>query len=94
MKLKADSLENWEIEKQQNARQRSMFQKEAKFKHRQKLELDALKQRISTGRASQKKTRQIDLERLLQRYQNVKAELEAQQALEKIRMEKYIRRKS
>lgn len=30
----------------------------------------------------------MDLERLLQRYQNVKAELEAQQNLERIRMEK------
>jgi len=93
MKLKADSLENWELEKQQNARQRSMFQKEAKFKHKQKLELNALRQRVSTGKQSQKKARQVDLEQLLQRYQNVKSELEAQQTLEKIRMEKYMRRK-
>jgi hypothetical protein len=32
----------------------------------------------------------LDLERLLQRYQNVKAELEAQQNLERIRMEKLV----
>ena len=31
---------------------------------------------------------QLDLERLLQRYRNVKNELEAQQNLERIRMEK------
>ena len=36
----------------------------------------------------QKKQRQMDLERLLQRYQNVKSELEAQQNLERIRAER------
>jgi hypothetical protein len=93
MKTKADSLESWELEKQQNARQRSMFQKEAKFKHKQKLEMNALTKRIESGRAGLRKTRKLDLERLLQRYQNVKAELEAQQSLEKIRAEKYLRRR-
>ena len=38
----------------------------------------------------QKKQRHQDLERLLQRYQNVKAELEAQQNLQRIRMEKLV----
>ena len=36
----------------------------------------------------EKKQRQEDLERLLQRYQNVKSELEAQQNLERMRLEK------
>lgn len=94
MKAKADSLESWELEKQQNARQRSMFQKEAKFKHKHKLELNALCKRIESGRSGLRKTRKVDLEQLLQRYQNVKAELEAQQNLEKIRAEKYLRRRN
>lgn len=51
-------------------------------------ELLALQKRIQSGREEQKKQRHMDLERLLQRYQNVKAELEAQQNLERIRMEK------
>jgi len=41
-----------------------------------------------TGREEQKKQRELDLERLLQRYRNVKNELEAQQNHERIRMEK------
>jgi hypothetical protein len=53
-------------------------------------ELVALQKRIQTGREEQKKQRHQDLERLLQRYQNVKAELEAQQNLERVRMEKLV----
>lgn len=53
-------------------------------------ELAALQKRIHTGREEQKQQRHMDLERLLQRYQNVKAELEQQQNLERIRMEKMV----
>ena len=42
-----------------------------------------------TYRFNQKKQRQRDLETLLQRYQNVKSELETQQNLERIRMDRY-----
>lgn len=63
-------------------------QKEAKFKQSKQAELLALQKRIQTGREEQKKQRHMDLERLLQRYQNVKSELEAQQNLERIRAEK------
>lgn len=42
------------------------------------------------GREEQKKQRQLDLERLLQRYQNVKSELESQQNIERIRSEKFM----
>lgn len=65
-----------------------MFQREAKFKHQKQQELIALQKRVQTGREEQKKQRQMDLERLLQRYQNVKSELEAQQNLERIRAER------
>merc|ERR1712188_48645 len=92
MKLKANSLEGWELEKQQNQRQQQMFKKEAKFKHKQQQESRALKKRITSGRETQKRQRQFDLERLLQRYQNVKQELEQQQNLERIRAEKFFKR--
>ena len=88
MKLKSDALEAWELEKWRNLKQQEMFQKEAKFKHRQQQELLALQKRIQTGREEQKKQRQMDLERLLQRYQNVKSELEAQQTAERHRQKK------
>jgi len=90
MKLKADALEAWELEKWHSQRQSDLLAKEAKFKTVKQQELIALQKRIQTGREEQKKQRHQDLERLLQRYQNVKAELEAQQNLERIRMEKMV----
>lgn len=33
MKLKADALEAWELEKWRNKRQEDLYQREAKFKH-------------------------------------------------------------
>lgn len=62
-----------------------------KFKAKQTSELQALRKRVQTGREEQKKQRQLDLERLLQRYQNVKSELESQQNIERIRAEKFMR---
>lgn len=76
------------MEKWRNTKQQELYQKEAKFKRRQKQELVALQKRIQSGREEQKKQRQLDLERLLQRYQNVKAELQQQQNLERIQNEK------
>eukprot|EP01038_Epipyxis_sp_PR26KG_P013065 gene13065-17514_t len=90
IKLKSDALEAWELEKWHSERQQDLLQKEAKFKFMKQQELIALQKRIQTGREEQKKQRHQDLERLLQRYQNVKAELEAQQNLERIRMEKLV----
>eukprot|EP00904_Undaria_pinnatifida_P013002 jgi/Undpi1/8832/HiC_scaffold_25.g11294.m1 len=88
MKLKSDALEAWELEKWRNKRQADLCQRESKFKHGKAQEMAALLQRVIAGREEQKKQRQMDLERLLQRYQNVKSELEAQQKLERIRAER------
>lgn len=123
MKLKADQLEAWELERFKNDMQRKMFAKESQFRKKQKQELLALRKRIQSGRDDQKKQRQADLERcvpnplprsvprpralnpppppsfcarscsLLQRYQNVKSELQAQQSLERIRVEKLQKKK-
>ena len=71
--------------KWRNSKQHEMIKRETKFKNRQQQEILALQKRIQTGREESKKQRQMDLERLLQRYQNVKSELEAQQNLERIR---------
>mmetsp|Transcript_2115 Transcript_2115/g.2876 ORF Transcript_2115/g.2876 Transcript_2115/m.2876 type:complete len:216 (-) Transcript_2115:127-774(-) len=90
IKLKSDALEAWELEKWHGERQQDLLQKEGKFKFVKQQELVALQKRIQSGREEQKKQRHQDLERLLQRYQNVKAELEAQQNLERVRMEKMV----
>ena len=63
IKLKADALEAWEMERFQNIRQQELHQKEAKFRHMKQTELLALQKRIQTGREEQKKQRQQDLEK-------------------------------
>jgi hypothetical protein len=88
MKIKGDELMAWEEERWHNERQAEMYMKEMRFKQKLKLELLALKKRIEQGKGEQKRLRQIDLERLLRRYQNVKQELEQQQRLERIRADK------
>ena len=87
--MRADQLEAWELEKLRNSTQQGMYSKEAQFRRRQTNELLALQKRIQAGRDEQKKLRQRDLECLLQRYQNVKSELETAQNLERIRMDRY-----
>jgi hypothetical protein len=63
IKLKADALEAWELEKGKNQKQQEMLQREVVFKQRQRQDLDALLKRIQSGREEQKKQRQVDLER-------------------------------
>lgn len=63
IKLKADALEAWELEKWHSERQQDLLQKEAKFKFNKQQELVALQKRIQTGREEQKKQRHLDLER-------------------------------
>eukprot|EP00960_Hanusia_phi_P047405 758388-Hanusia_phi.AAC.6 len=90
IKLKADNLEAFELEKMRNQHQMRLSNVVEKFKAKQTSELQALRKRVQTGREEQKKQRQLDLERLLQRYQNVKSELESQQNIERIRAEKFM----
>ena len=61
---------------------------EVKTLHKQEQELSALRQRIQAGAEEQRKARQLDLERLLQRYHNVKAALETQQNAERVSLRK------
>ena len=63
IKLKADALEAWELEKWHNQRQQDLLLKESKFKHMKQQELIALQKRIQSGREEQKKQRHQDLER-------------------------------
>jgi len=89
VKLKADHLEQAELEKLRSQHAHKLAAQEMQFAQRQEAELQALEKRIETARQEHKIQRQQDLERLLQRYQNVKSELEAQQKIERIRSEKY-----
>merc|ERR1719183_1433275 len=89
IKLKADHLEKVELEKLRSEHAHKLAAQEMQFAQRQQSELQALEKRVDTARQEHKIQRQQDLERILQRYQNVKSELEAQQNIERIRSEKY-----
>merc|ERR1711918_276189 len=78
-----------ELKKLRSQHAHKLAAQEMQFAQRQTAELAALEKRIETARQEHKIQRQQDLERLLQRYQNVKSELEAQQKIERIRSEKY-----
>eukprot|EP01029_Cantina_marsupialis_P028437 TRINITY_DN776172_c0_g1_i1.p1 TRINITY_DN776172_c0_g1~~TRINITY_DN776172_c0_g1_i1.p1 ORF type:complete len:236 (+),score=64.87 TRINITY_DN776172_c0_g1_i1:51-758(+) len=91
VKMRCDELEAREAERCNTEKQSSMHNAEKKFVHKQSQEMNALRKRIQTGKNEQKKQRQVDLERLLQRYQNVKSELQQQHSLEWMRMEKSLR---
>lgn len=89
-KVKADELESIETERWIKRKRKDMARQENQFKHTKQQELSALLKRIQAGKEEQKKQRKIALERLLQRYQNIKKELEAQQNLERINREKQL----
>merc|ERR1719478_1010090 len=89
IKLKADRLEEIELEKLRQQHAHKLAAQEMQFAQRQQAELQALEKRVDTARQEHKIQRQHDLERILQRYQNVKSELGAQQNIERMRSEKY-----
>ena len=84
-KLRADRLEAAEQERAVEGRAQQLAKAEAAFLQRQEQEVNALRQRIQTGAEEQRVARQQDLERLLRRYHNIKAELESQQRTEAMR---------
>lgn len=88
MKDKADELMAYEEEKWNNEKQMDMLHRENVFKGKLASEAEALRKRIAQGRAEQNRARQLALERLLQRYNNVKAELEQNHKLERMRFDR------
>ena len=83
VKMKADAMEKVELQKWEAKHQQEMTRAEAQFKVTKRQEVAALQKRIQSGREDQKKQRRIALERLLQRYNNIKAELDAAHTLER-----------
>merc|ERR1712072_965828 len=69
VKLKADHLEQVELEKLRADHAHKLAAQEMQFAQRQEAELQALEKRIETARQEHKIQRQQDLERILQRYQ-------------------------
>lgn len=82
VKAKADKLEAKETEQWNSMKQKEMFQQESQFKAAKRQELSALQKRIKSGREEQRKRRQTALQRLMQRYTNIKREMQLMQSLE------------
>merc|ERR1719171_3382046 len=88
-KVHADQLEAKEHAMWKAKREARMAALEEQFLHKQQLEMGGLLKRIQSGREEQKQARKGELERLLQRYHNVKTQLESQQKIIQQRVDKY-----
>ena len=62
------------------------------FEQKQHNELFALQKRITSGPEEQRKARAMELERLLQKYQNAKKELDTQQQNELLKFDKNVQK--
>ena len=88
VQIRAQKLEKLEIGRYEEERNGKIMKSEEKLFQQQDNEMEALRKRIIAGENEQKKQRAIELERMFQRYQNVKKELENQHKMERIRLEK------
>merc|ERR1719437_157402 len=87
--MQADQLEEKEHALWKQRREAKIAAQEEQFLHKQQLEMGGLLKRITSGREEQKQARKSELERLLQRYHNVKTQLESQQRIIQQRVEKF-----
>merc|ERR1719437_138502 len=87
--MQADQLEEKEHALWKQRREAKIAAQEEQFLHKQQLEMGGLLKRIQSGREEQKQARKSELERLLQRYHNVKTQLESQQKIIQQRVERY-----
>ena len=83
VQMKAQELEKTERERYNQTRYKSAEALQSKMIKKQEMELESLRKRIIAGENEQKKQRALELERMFQRYQNVKKELEANHKKEK-----------
>jgi hypothetical protein len=88
-KVQADKVEAQEHQMWKAKREAKIASLEEQFLHKQQLEMGGLMKRIQSGREEQKQARKSELERLLQRYHNVKTQLESQQKIIQQRVERY-----
>eukprot|EP00238_Polyblepharides_amylifera_P012326 CAMPEP_0196578164 /NCGR_PEP_ID=MMETSP1081-20130531/7115_1 /TAXON_ID=36882 /ORGANISM="Pyramimonas amylifera, Strain CCMP720" /LENGTH=417 /DNA_ID=CAMNT_0041897289 /DNA_START=11 /DNA_END=1260 /DNA_ORIENTATION=- len=93
VKAQADTMEEEELRRLNIQHQAKVNSQEEKLTLKQLQELEALRKRVKAGREEHKRQRQLDLERILQRYQNVKSALEKQQLKETADLEKKMKHK-
>lgn len=88
VQIRAQKLEKQEMARYEEDRNVKIMKSEEQLFQLQDNEMEALRKRIIAGENEQKKQRALELERMFQRYQNVKKELENQHKMERIRLEK------
>lgn len=88
VQVRAQKLEESENGRYMQDRAFKIENMENQLFQKQENEMEALRKRIIAGENEQKKQRALELERMFQRYQNVKKELENQHKMERIRTEK------
>jgi predicted nuclease with TOPRIM domain len=81
-------LEALEREQYMKARHKKIISAEAKLIQKQQNEMNALKKKLEANLNERLKLREVEHNKLLQRYQNVKKEIENQQNIERIKFEK------
>jgi hypothetical protein len=81
IKEEVDKLERKEEAKYKALRRAKLSSLEDQFKQKQHLEMSGLMARINANRSEHKQARKKELERLLQRYHNVKTQHETQQKI-------------
>lgn len=85
----ADAMEMKEHAAWKAKRERKIELLEEQYLHKQDLEMGGLVKRINSGRSEHEQTRKAEMERILQRYQNLKTQLDNQQKIIQQRVEKY-----
>ena len=78
VQVKVHKMEKEEQERWENTRMQKIAAAEQQLIVKQQNEMKALKKKIESGTKEQEKSRAKELERLLQRYQNIKKELDNQ----------------
>lgn len=81
-------METEEREKYMKERSKKIIASEAKLIQKQQNEMNALKKKLEANLNERLKLRETEHNKLLQRYQNVKKEIENQQNIERIKFEK------
>ncbi|CAK66514.1 unnamed protein product (macronuclear) [Paramecium tetraurelia] len=89
LSMERDEYERWN--QQRSCKIKNLI---LQLKQKQSNELSALQQRILSGQEEQRKIRSQELEKLLQKYQNVRKELSSQQNQEITRLDKTMKTQS
>lgn len=81
MKLEKEETDKWLV-----IREKKILNQRAQLEQKHINELSALRKRIMTGQDEQRKARSLELERLLQKYQNMRKELDTHHQHELIKI--------